>query len=109
MKNIHDIQPGKFGVVAHKMKPDQLNCWINLGYQESEITIWMGSVPWYNGNPLVLSYHIPHGTLVLVTAPARDMIFAGIDPKLYYRILWNEIDCWIKKELLINPYFNEDD
>lgn len=59
----------------------------------------------WNGIEFRLEYYIPHGTFVMVLGPPLQ--FEENLDFYYYHILWGEIECWIRTDLVLNPYFNE--
>lgn len=98
--NVHYVPVGKFGVVAHDGSQFSMQGWTRHQGPRPSLTgpyrLWKG---------MELRYYIPHGTFVLVVGPPLQ--FEENLGFYYYHILWGEIECWIRTDLVLNPYFNE--
>jgi hypothetical protein len=107
--DVHHVPKGKIGFVVHKLNQFECNAWIRYWDPEEEKrSSWYTEIPFVKDKPLKLAYHIPHGTPVLVLSEAQELSHSiSGDPRIFYRILWGEVDCWIRKEYLINPYVND--
>lgn len=96
--DVHDLQPGALGLVAHEMKLHQFNGWTKRQLLEVE----RGP---YGDRALCLTHHIPHGALVLVLSSHKMNFVVHGDP-IFYQVLWNETCLFIERRLVFNPYVN---
>ena len=100
--NVHYIPVGKFGVVAHNDSKFSMQGWTR---RQGATHVLTGPCRRWNGIEFRLEYHIPHGTFVMVLGPPLQSE-ENLDC-YYYHILWGEIECWIRTDFVLNPYFNE--
>lgn len=95
---VHDLKPGSLGVIAHKMKPTEENAWVpdhqaKLAYVHC------------NGVGYALKHHIPHGTIVMVVKEVSVTTYPAV-PAWFYEIIWSDLICLVRRELVINPHLN---
>lgn len=110
--DVHDLVKGQIGYVCHKFTLLAITAWIRVWDDEERkgINLYTG-VPIFENQPLKIASHgIPHGTPVLVTSEPTVLCKSHVDGRgtefIFYRILWNELDCWVRRENMINPYFH---
>lgn len=90
--DVHHLEPGNLGLVAHKMKLYEFNGWTRKQVSEpSGDSVWS------------LTHHIPHGTLVLILSFHRMNCAIHGDPN-FYQILWDETCLFVARSLVYNPY-----
>lgn len=104
MPHVHDLKPGSIGLVAHTMKPHELNGWVKrlnvdkMKYYTNDLM--------FRGNLYFLNLHVPHGTLVLILSEQSLKRTTSSIPGSFYQVLWGETVVFLKRDLLINPYLN---
>lgn len=99
---VHRLKPGSLGLVAHTLKPYELNGWVK-GVDIK--TRWHISQLVFHGHVYCLNVHVPHGTLVLVVSEQKPSNIS----ESYYEVLWGETVLFLKKETLLNPYFQNEE
>jgi hypothetical protein len=110
MSHVHDLKPGSLGLVAHNLKPYELNGWVRGVDIKRRCNI---SKLIFHGHVYCLNVHVPHGTLVLVVSeqkPSNSLESYSFDVyNSYYEVLWGETVLFLKKETLLNPYFQNEE
>ena len=101
---VHNLKPGALGLVAHTMKPHELNGWVKRVVVDS--TQYYPSDLMFGGNLYKLDLHIPHGTLVLVLSENQLRTASSNIYSRYYQVLWGETALFIRGDRVFNPYFN---
>ena len=103
--DVHELKPGALGLIAHKMKPHELNAWVKR--------IGVDPIPYYSsdllypdGSLYMLDKHIPHSTLVLVVSKKQLKKCYSNTSWPFYTVIWNEMIYLVKRDLVINPHAN---
>jgi hypothetical protein len=104
---VHRLKPGSLGLVAHTMKPYELNGWIKR--VSIDKTKWYTNDLVFCGQLYFLNAHVPHGTLVLVLSEQDLKRTTDTTTESYYEVLWGETKLFVKKETLLNPYFRNEE
>jgi hypothetical protein len=115
--NVHELKPGDIGLVAHQITPYGSNAWSRKTISVDPSTRMIGSGDFeFEGNTYAIDTHVPHGTLVLIVSKHKlqtgRVLSSSIDPSesnlgFFYRIVWGERILFIRQELVLNPYVNE--
>lgn len=104
--DVHGLKPGELGLVAHKMRNHELNAWVRRAGSPPSSRYFPSDLV-FHGNLYVLDLHIPHSTMVLVLSEnqLRNVSFSTF--QLFYQVIWNEMVCFVKRDLVINPHAND--
>jgi hypothetical protein len=101
---VHNLKPGALGLVAHTMKSHELNGWV-----KTDVTIKvLPTTLVVDGEFYGLNVHIPHATFVLILSEHSLRTVYNSSVVRYYKVLWRDMICLIKRELLINFHVNEE-
>lgn len=104
MRDVHDVKPGALGIVAHEHSIHVLNVWTPRELDRGQFL----SSFLFEGRAYDLTIHMPHGTFVLVVSEHEFLLSNKIATR-FYRIIWNELFCFIRRDLVINPYINNEE
>ena len=103
--DVHELKPGALGLIAHKMKPHELNAWVKrVG---GDLTPYYSSdLLHLDGSLYMLDKHIPHSTLVLIVS--KKQLKNYVDTTwTFYKVIWNEMIYLVRRDLVINPRAND--
>lgn len=107
--DVHDLAKGQIGFVCSRSDRQSVNYWMVIRDIDEIARLLSSDMPRFETKPLMVVPYasIPHGTPVIVTSIATALWNRSNGEKMFfYRILWNELDCWVRRENIVNPYFN---
>lgn len=101
--DIHFVAKGKLGIVVHPDGPTKawVDCWVKDREPMPERSLWATRFISKDGCALALNHTIPYAATVLVLSAPLPLTGAR---ELYYHVLHNDVECWVRSDYLINPY-----
>jgi hypothetical protein len=103
MANVYDLKPGSIGVVAHTLKPHELNGWVKR--VKDQATYCAGDLV-FNNDLYFLNVHVPRGTFVFILSEQELKHSTSIISDFFYEVLWEETIVLLKRDTVFNPYYN---